>query len=76
MAEKIKIEIGSAYITDENRRKSLEIRGRDSYSGLPKRLPLLPLMCMKHCRKTIIEIVDAVKNCLEMLAGIILRYYG
>ena len=35
-AEDIKMNIGSAWITEENRYDSMEVRGRDLVSGLPK----------------------------------------
>jgi rod shape-determining protein MreB len=59
MAERIKVEVGSAYPT-ANVAKA-EIRGRDSISGLPKSITVTPEEIRKAIEEPVAEIVDTVK---------------
>jgi rod shape-determining protein MreB and related proteins len=62
-AEKIKINIGSAYpVGDEN---TMEIKGRDMVSGLPKTQSIASEEIREALQEPVNTIVDAVKSTLE-----------
>jgi rod shape-determining protein MreB and related proteins len=62
-AEQMKMEIGSALKTDAT--ETMEIRGRDLVSGLPKTLSVTSDEVMDALQDTVNSIVDAVKVTLE-----------
>ncbi|CAN7567548.1 rod shape-determining protein [Paenibacillus sp. LjRoot56] len=62
-AETLKIEIGSALNTDKA--DSLEIRGRDLVSGLPKTISVTSVEITESLSDTVSAIVEAVKVTLE-----------
>ncbi len=62
-AEAIKMEIGSAETGEEN--ASMEIRGRDLLTGLPKTIEITGTEIANAARDTVLSIVDAVKSTLE-----------
>lgn len=62
-AEQIKIEIGSAF-QGENE-KSMEIRGRDLVTGLPKTLAITSVEIREALSEPINTIIDAIKSTLE-----------
>ncbi|MWC28747.1 rod shape-determining protein [Paenibacillus sp. MMS18-CY102] len=62
-AEQLKMEIGSAMPFD--RTESIEIRGRDLVSGLPKTLSITSEEMREALTDTVNSIVDAVKITLE-----------
>jgi rod shape-determining protein MreB len=62
-AESIKINIGSADIsTDE---KTMDIRGRDLISGLPKTVTITSVEIYEAMKEQIFNILDAIKSTLE-----------
>jgi rod shape-determining protein MreB len=62
-AEEIKMTIGSAYpVGDET---SMEIRGRDLISGLPKTMTITSTQIREALRESLMTIVDGIKNTLE-----------
>jgi rod shape-determining protein MreB len=63
-AEKVKIEIGSAFPL-ENEEK-LEINGRDLVTGLPKTIIITSQQIRKALEKTIADIVNAVIEVLDV----------
>ena len=63
MAEMIKIEIGSAFPTGEE--KTLEIKGRDIVAGLPKTLTITSEEIREALKDPISKIVDAVRATLD-----------
>ena len=63
MSEFIKIEIGSAYPTGEE--KTLEIKGRDIVSGLPKTLTITSEEIRDALKEPVSQIVDAVRSTLD-----------
>lgn len=63
-AEEIKIEIGTAIVTPEAD-KTMEIRGRDLVSGLPKTLTIQAKEIREALNEPIYKIIDAVKSTLE-----------
>ncbi|MEW9500572.1 rod shape-determining protein [Jeotgalibacillus marinus] len=63
-AEMIKIEIGSAIVSDQP--ETLEIRGRDLLTGLPKTIEISETEITHALSDTISSIIESVKNTLEM----------
>ena len=62
-AEEIKIQIGSAYMQDEN--QSFIMRGRDLVTGLPKAMPISDREVREAMSGSIASIVDAIKYTIE-----------
>ena len=63
-AEEIKISIGSAIVSLENDR-TMDIRGRDLVSGLPKTLTIKASEVRDALHEPVYKIIDAVKGTLE-----------
>lgn len=63
-AEEIKINIGTA-IVNPNQDKSMDIRGRDLVSGLPKTVRIKSSEVCEALSEPVHKIVDAVKGTLE-----------
>jgi rod shape-determining protein MreB len=61
-SEAIKLNIGSAYPIEED---TMDIRGRDLISGLPKNIELKSEEIREAMKESIREIVDAIKYTLE-----------
>lgn len=66
-AEEIKIAIGNALIEDgvKSDAKKLEVRGRDSISGLPRTVELTEAQINEAITPVLMEIISAVKGVLE-----------
>ncbi len=65
-AEQIKIEIGNSVVEgSEKNLKKMEIRGRDSITGLPKTIELNELQINEAINPVLLDIVAAVKGVLE-----------
>ncbi|PXW90025.1 rod shape-determining protein MreB [Streptohalobacillus salinus] len=62
-AEAVKMEIGSAKETEEN--PTIDIRGRDLLTGLPKTITVSASEVTRALRDTVNAIIDAVKLTLE-----------
>ncbi len=62
-AENIKVELGSAYETDED--KTMEIRGRDLITGLPKVITISGKEVREALSEPVISIIEAIKTTLE-----------
>ncbi|GGH85853.1 rod shape-determining protein MreB [Pullulanibacillus pueri] len=62
-AEQLKLQIGSAGKPEES--ESMEIRGRDLLTGLPKTINVTSDEISEALRDTVAQIIDAVKNTLE-----------
>lgn len=62
-AEKIKMEIGSAYRLEEE--MSVEIKGRDLLNGIPKTIEITDSEVREALSDAISKIVDVVKGALE-----------
>jgi rod shape-determining protein MreB len=63
MAERIKIEIGSAYPQKE--KKEIQVRGRNLVTGLPEEITVYDEEIRKALEKTVKMIVDEIKAVLE-----------
>lgn len=64
-AEEIKIRIASAISVKNSENKSMQIRGRDSATGLPKTFTITTLEVVEMIESTVQKIVAAVKAVLE-----------
>jgi rod shape-determining protein MreB len=68
-AETIKIQIGNAVVTEQEKKsgklKSMEVRGRDNISGLPRTLLLDESQVNEAIKPALLEIVKGVKDVLE-----------
>lgn len=62
-AEAIKIEIGSARVSDQE--EKMDIRGRDLVTGLPKTIEITSKEISNALRESISSIIDGVKKTLE-----------
>ena len=62
-AENIKMDLGTAYLEDEN--KSLAIKGRDMISGTPKTITLNQFQINKALEEPLGKIIGAVRTALE-----------
>ena len=63
MAERVKIEIGSAIPFEEER--SMEVKGRDLVSGLPKTFTLSSYEIRDAITEPILSIIAAIRTTLE-----------
>lgn len=63
-AESAKIQIGTAMLTDEPRR-SIEVKGRDLVTGVPKTIKLTDAEVFESLAEPISIITDAVRSALE-----------
>lgn len=65
-SEEIKIQIGNALVEDVNgAEKTLEVRGRDNISGLPRVVEIGERELSEAIRPTLAQIIGAVKGVLE-----------
>lgn len=62
-AENVKIELGSAFDTGED--SSMDIRGRDLISGLPKVVTITSSEVRDALKEPVAAIIDAIKTTLE-----------
>ncbi|WP_035171947.1 rod shape-determining protein [Caldanaerobius polysaccharolyticus] len=62
-AEDVKIQIGSAY--PKAKEETMEIRGRDLVTGLPKTLKISSTEILEALKEPVTSIVDAIKMTLE-----------
>ncbi len=64
-AEEIKIELGNALIEEKRSDKKIEIRGRDSVTGLPRTIELTEEQINEAITPVLLDIVHGVKGVLE-----------
>lgn len=66
-AEEIKITIGNAFVSDVEKKnpQKMEIRGRDSITGLPKTIDLTEIQANEAVLPVLMDIVQGVKKVLE-----------
>jgi rod shape-determining protein MreB len=65
MAERIKIEIGSAAATG-NEEQTMDVRGRDMISGLPRKTPITAQEIREALQEPVTQIIEAVTRTLEL----------
>ncbi|SHI47174.1 rod shape-determining protein MreB [Clostridium amylolyticum] len=63
-SEAIKMELGSAFKTDDEER-TMNIKGRDLISGLPKTIEITETQIREALREPISSIIEAIKTTLE-----------
>ena len=64
-AEKIKKQIGTAFVSSETPLREMEIKGRDLINGIPKEMVLSEKQIAESLTEPISQIVEAVKQALE-----------
>ncbi|MCL5432814.1 MAG: rod shape-determining protein [Patescibacteria group bacterium] len=72
-AEEIKIEVGNALVLPNDSRKNgkdadsvkMEIKGRDSVSGLPRTIEITEAQICDAIRPVLMDVIDSVKGVLE-----------
>lgn len=67
-AEKIKKEIGSACLPEDGDGRSVEIKGRDLITGVPKEITITERQVAESLMEPVSDIVEAVKIALENTA--------
>jgi rod shape-determining protein MreB len=65
-AEEIKIRVGTAYVTEENRHHAMEVRGRDLLTGLPKTISITSEESWEALQEPIGDVIEGVKKVLEI----------
>lgn len=65
-AEEIKIKIGTAYVTDENKDKTMDVKGRDLVSGLPKTIKITSQQTWEALQEPVEAVIEGVKKVLEI----------
>lgn len=65
-AEEIKMRVGTAYVTDQNHGNSMEVRGRDLLTGLPKTIEITSAQSWSALQEPVEAVIDAVKKVLEI----------
>lgn len=65
-AEEMKMRIGTVWLTDENRDRYMEVRGRDLVSGLPKTIRVSSTESWGALEEPVYAVIDAVKKVLEV----------
>lgn len=65
-AEEIKIRVGTAYVTDDNRNRSMEVRGRDLLTGLPKTISITSAESWEALQEPVETVIEGVKKVLEI----------
>ncbi|MGE5391088.1 MAG: rod shape-determining protein [Deltaproteobacteria bacterium] len=65
-AEEIKIRIGTAWVTDANRNNSMEVRGRDLLTGLPKTITMTSAEAWEALQEPVLGVIEGVKKVLEV----------
>ncbi|MDD6770490.1 MAG: rod shape-determining protein [Inconstantimicrobium porci] len=64
-AEQIKVQIGSAFASDDEEELSMDIKGRDLITGLPKTINITEIQIRSALREPVISIIEAIKTTLE-----------
>lgn len=65
-AEALKINIGTAYVTEKNRNRFMEIKGRDLVTGLPKTIKLSSEESWDALQEPVEAVIEGVKKVLEV----------
>lgn len=64
-AEEIKIQLGNAFLEDEYRFKTMEVKGRDALNGLPRPVTISAREINIALNECVSRIMDMIKGCLE-----------
>jgi rod shape-determining protein MreB and related proteins len=64
-AEAVKMGLGSAFKIEEEPEKSMDIKGRDLISGLPKTITVTQTQIRNALKEPVASIIDSIKTTLE-----------
>ena len=64
-AEEVKFELGNAFLDDEYRFKTIEAKGRDALTGLPRAVVISAREINIALSECVSGIMEAIKSCLE-----------
>ncbi|KZL91671.1 rod shape-determining protein [Clostridium magnum] len=64
-AEKIKIELGSVYEDENEQERSMEIRGRDLITGLPRAVTIAESQIREALKEPVALVIEAIKTAIE-----------
>lgn len=65
MAEEVKIQIGDAYPKEEKKQLSMEVRGRDSLTGLPRMIEIASPEIAQALATPLMNMIGGIKAVLE-----------
>ncbi|NLB53978.1 MAG: rod shape-determining protein MreB [Syntrophomonadaceae bacterium] len=65
-AEEIKIKIGTALVTNENRGQTIGVRGRDLITGLPKTIDITSEESWLAIQEPVFSIIEGIRKVLEI----------
>jgi len=65
-AEELKIKVGTAFVTEENRERCMQIKGRDLVSGLPRVITLNAEQTWTAMQEPLDTFIEGVKKVLEI----------
>ncbi len=65
-AESLKMNIGTAYVTEKIRNRSMEIKGRDLVTGLPKTVKISSEESWEALQEPVDAVIEGVKKVLEI----------
>ncbi|MDD2509550.1 MAG: rod shape-determining protein [Syntrophomonas sp.] len=65
-AEEVKFRVGTAFVNEGNRKRLIEVRGRDLVSGLPKTIKFGAEDCWVALQEPIATVIEGVKKVLEV----------
>lgn len=64
-AEEVKMKIGNAFIEENGEEKTMEVKGRDFQSGLPKVIEIGEISINEGLQKTLKQILEGIKEVLS-----------
>lgn len=64
-AEKVKIELGSVYVDEEEEKNTMEISGRDLLTGLPKAVTITDSQIREALKEPVALVIEAIKATIE-----------
>ncbi|MEG1501209.1 MAG: rod shape-determining protein, partial [Clostridiales bacterium] len=64
-SEQIKMNLGNAFLDEEYKLKSMDVRGRDTVNGLPRTVTVTAKEIYIALQEPVSDIIESVKNCLE-----------
>jgi len=64
-AEKVKIELGSVYVDEDEEERNMEIRGRDLVTGLPRAVTITESQIREALKNPVALVIEAIKSAIE-----------
>lgn len=65
-AEELKVQVGTAWVTDKNRDRVMDVRGRDLLTGLPKTVKITSYESWLAMQEPLAAVIEGVKKVLEI----------